>query len=153
MATLERCAEAENAIGATDLASGQVSVLVDGADFYAAPRLSPDGSKLAWLEWRHPNMPWDGTTLRLAPVASDGSIGEAEIVAGSQSDWISQPRWSPDGVLHFAAEPGDWMNLFRLVDGRVEALTDLEAEFVYPDWQFGFSNYVFRPDGSIVVVA
>ena len=87
--TLERHGEAENAIVAIDLASGEVSVLVDGADFYAAPRLSPDGSQLAWLEWRHPNMPWDGTTLRLAPVAGDGSIGEAETVAGSQSDWIS----------------------------------------------------------------
>ena len=82
----------------------------------------------------------------------DGSIGEAETVAGSQSDWISQPRWSPDGVLHFAAEPGDWMNLFRFVDGRVEAVTDLEAEFVYPDWQFGFRLRV-RADGSIVAVA
>ena len=152
-ATLERHGEAENAIVAIDLASGDVSVLVDGADFYAAPRLSPDGSKLAWLEWRHPNMPWDGTTLRLAPVAGDGSIGEAETVAGSQSDWISQPRWSPDGVLHFAAEPGDWMNLFRFVDGRVEAVTDLEAEVVYPDWQFGFSTYGFVADGSIVAVA
>ncbi len=152
-ATLERHGEAENAIVAIDLASGEVSVLVDGADFYAAPRLSPDGSRLAWLEWRHPNMPWDGTTLRLAPVAEDGSIGEAETVAGSQSDWISQPRWSPDGVLHFVAEPGDWMNLFRFVDGRAEAVTDLEAEFVYPDWQFGFSTYGFAADGSIVAVA
>jgi dipeptidyl aminopeptidase/acylaminoacyl peptidase len=151
-ATLERHGEAENAIVAVDLASGEVSVLVDGADFYAAPRLSPDGSKLAWLEWRHPNMPWDGTTLRLAPVAGDGSIGNAETVAGSQSDWISQPRWSPDGILHFGAEPGDWMNLFRFVDGRVEAITDLEAEFVYPDWLFGYSTYGFADDGSIVAV-
>jgi hypothetical protein len=152
-ATLERHGEAENAIVAIDLASGEVSVLVDGADFYAAPRLSPDGSKLAWLEWRHPNMPWDGTTLRLAGIAADGSIGEAETVAGSRSDWISQPRWSPDGVLHFAAEPGDWMNLFRFADGRVEAVTDLDAEFVYPDWQFGFAGYGFAADGSIVAVA
>ena len=152
-ATLERHGEAENAIVAIDLASGEVSVLVDGADFYAAPRLSPDGSNLAWLEWRHPNMPWDGTTLRLAAVAGDGSIGDAETVAGSQSDWISQPRWSPDGVLHFAAEPGDWMNLFRFVAGRVEAVTDREAEFVYPDWQFGFSTYGFVADGSIAAVA
>jgi dipeptidyl aminopeptidase/acylaminoacyl peptidase len=152
-ATLERHGEAENAIVGIDLASGEISVLVDGADLYSAPRLSPDGTKLAWLEWRHPNMPWDGTTLRLAPIGDDGSIGEGQTVAGGQSDWISQPRWSPDGVLHFAAEPGDWMNLFRFVDGRVEAVTDLEAEFVYPDWQFGFSNYGFRADGSIVAIA
>jgi dipeptidyl aminopeptidase/acylaminoacyl peptidase len=152
-ATLERHGEAENAIVAIDLATGDVSVLVEGADFYAAPRLSPDGTKLAWLEWRHPNMPWDGTTLRLAPVGSDGSVGDTETVAGSQSDWISQPRWSPDGILHFVAEPSGWMNLHRVVDGRVEPITDLEEEFTYPDWQFGFSNYGFLADGSIIAIA
>jgi len=152
-ATLERHGEAENAIVAIDLATGDVSVLVEGADFYAAPRLSPDGTKLAWLEWRHPNMPWDGTTLRLAPVGGDGSIDAAETVAGSQSDWISQPRWSPDGILHFVAEPSGWMNLHRLVDGRVEAVTDIDEEFTYPDWQFGFSNYGFLADGSIIAIA
>jgi dienelactone hydrolase len=152
-ATLGRHGEAENSIVAVDLASGEVTVLLEGADFYAAPRLSPDGTRLAWLEWRHPNMPWDGTTLRLAPVAAGGSIGEASTVAGSQHEWISQPRWSPGGVLHFAAEPTGWMNLFRLVDGRVEAVTDLEAEFVYPDWQFGYVNYAFVGDGTIVAIA
>ena len=152
-ATLERHGEAENAIVAIDLASGEVTTLVEGADFYSAPRLSPDGTQLSWLEWRHPNMPWDGTTLRLGQVGDDGSPGEAITVAGSQHDWISQPRWSPEGLLHFAAEPEGWMNLFRYVDGRVEAVTALEAEFVYPDWLFGYSMYGFLADGSIVAVA
>ena len=97
-ATLERHGEAENALVAIDLATGDVAVLVEGADFYAAPRLSPDGTQLRWLEWRHPNMPWDGTELRLAraPAATARSATPAT-VAGSPSDWISQPRWSPDG--------------------------------------------------------
>ena len=94
----------------------------------------------------------DGTTLRLAEVAADGSVGEASTVAGSQHDWISQPRWSPDGVLHFAAEPSGWMNVFRFVDGRVEAVTDREAEFVYPDWLFGYVTYAFVGDGTIVAI-
>jgi dipeptidyl aminopeptidase/acylaminoacyl peptidase len=152
-ATLERHGEAENSLVGIDLASGEVTTLVEGADFYSAPRLSPDGRQLAWLEWRHPNMPWDGTTLRLAPVAADGSVGEAVTVAGSQHDWIAQPRWSPAGVLHFAAEPSGWMNLHRFVGGRVEAVTDREAEFVYPDWLFGFATYGFLADGSIVAIA
>jgi len=150
--TLERHGEAENAIVAIELATGDVSVLVEGADFYAAPRLSPDGSKLAYLEWRHPNMPWDGTELKLADVAADGSVTNAATIAGSTHDWISQPRWSPEGVLHFAAEPGDWMNIFRVVDGKPEAMTDLDAEFVYPDWQFGYVTYAFLDDGSIIAV-
>jgi dipeptidyl aminopeptidase/acylaminoacyl peptidase len=152
-ATLERHGEAENSLVAIDLASGEVTVLVEGADFYSAPRPSPDGTQLAWLEWRHPNMPWDGTTLRLAPLGADGNVGEAVTVAGSQSDWIAQPRWSPDGTLHFAAEPEGWMNLFRFVDGAVEAVTDREAEFVYPDWLFGYATYGFLADGAIVAIA
>jgi dipeptidyl aminopeptidase/acylaminoacyl peptidase len=75
------------------------------------------------------------------------------VVAGSRRDWISQPRWSPDGVLHFAAEPDGWMNLFRHVDGKIEKITDYEAEFVGPDWQFGYSTYEFLGDGSIIAIA
>lgn len=145
--------EWNNDLVAIDLGTGDVSVLVAGADFYAAPRLSPDGSTLAWLEWRHPNMPWDGTELNLASVAPDGSLGEARIVAGSHGDWISQPRWSPEGVLHFAAEPEGWMNLFRLVDGRIETVTSFEAEFAPPDWLFGYAGYEFMADGSILAIA
>ncbi|HEY8238991.1 MAG TPA: prolyl oligopeptidase family serine peptidase [Candidatus Limnocylindrales bacterium] len=145
--------EWNNDLVAIDLETGAVSVLAAGSDFYFAPRLSPDGTKLAWLEWHHPNMPWDGTELMLAPVAADGSLGEAQVIAGSRRDWISQPRWSPDGVLHFAAEPHGWMNLYRYVDGEAEAITDYEAEFVPPDWQFGYTTYEFLGDGSILAIA
>jgi dipeptidyl aminopeptidase/acylaminoacyl peptidase len=151
-ATLEAHGEADNAIVAVDLETGGVTVLAAGADFFGAPRLSPDGERLAWLEWRHPNLPWDGTELRLATVAADGSLGAATTIAGGASDWISQPRWSPDGVLHFAAENTGWMNLYRLVDDHAEPIGPLDAEFVYPDWQLGYSTYQFLPDGSVAAV-
>jgi dipeptidyl aminopeptidase/acylaminoacyl peptidase len=150
--TIARHREAENSLVGIDLESGEITVLVQGTDFIAAPRLSPDGRRLAWLEWSHPNLPWDGTELRLADVAADGSIGAAATVAGSAADWIAQPRWSPNGVLHFVAEPNGWMNLHRLVDGRVEAVAELEMEFAPPDWLFGFSSYGFLPDGAVVAV-
>lgn len=150
--TLASHGEAVNSIVAISLADGEVTPLVDGADFYSAPRLAPDGSQLAWLEWRHPNMPWDGTELKIAAVAVDGSIGPARTVAGSPSDWISQPRWSPDGVLHYAAEPTGWMNIYRLGPDGPEAVAPFEAEFVYADWLFGFSTYAFVPDGSMVAI-
>lgn len=152
-ATVASHGEWNNDLVAIDLATGDVSVLVEGSDFYAAPRLSPDGSMLAWLEWHHPNMPWDGTELHLASVAADGSLGASRIVAGSRSDWIAQPRWSPDGVLHFVAEPEGWMNLFRYVDGRIETVTSFEAEFAGPDWQFGYVTYDFMGDGDILAIA
>ncbi|MBF8291153.1 MAG: peptidase family, catalytic domain protein, partial [Chloroflexi bacterium] len=144
--------EWENEIVSIDLASGAVEVIVMGADFYAAPRLSPDGRTLAWLEWRHPNLPWDGTELKLAPVADDGSLGPSVAVAGSQADWISQPRWSPAGELHFVAEPDGWMNLFRLRNGIVEAIAPTAAEFASPDWIFGIAEYGFLADGGILAV-
>lgn len=151
--TVAKHGEWNNDLVAVDLATGEVSVLVAGADFYAAPRLSPDGRTLAWLEWHHPNMPWDGTELFQAPVEADGRLGPRLHVAGSRTDWVSQPRWSPDGILHFAAEPRGWMNLFRFANGEIETVTDFEAEFVGPDWQFGYATYAFRPDGTIAAIA
>ena len=150
--TIKRHHEAENALVAISLASGDVDILAEGADFYGAPRLSPDGRHLAWLEWRHPNLPWDGMELRLADLDEDGSIREARTVAGSPSDWVSQPRWSPDGDLHFVAETSGWMNIYRLVGDEHEPLAPLDAEFAAPDWQFGYSNYDFLADGSIVAI-
>ncbi len=146
-----------NDVVAIDLTTGTIQPLLGGRDFYSAPRLSPDGSTLAWLEWSHPNMPWDGTELRVASIAADGSLGEASTVAGSAAEWVSQPRWSPDGVLHFVAEPTGWMNLHRWVPGtaRVEPVLaePMEAEFAAPDWNFGQATYGFLPDGSIVASA
>jgi dipeptidyl aminopeptidase/acylaminoacyl peptidase len=152
-ATVASHGEWNNEMVAIDLATGAVSVLLSGADFYAAPRISPDGDTLAWLEWHHPNMPWDGTELKVAPIGADGSLGGARLVAGSRSDWISQPRWSPDGILYFAAEPQGWMNLCREVGGKVETVTDFEAEFVGPDWVFGLVTFAFMADGGILAVA
>jgi dipeptidyl aminopeptidase/acylaminoacyl peptidase len=145
--------EWNNDLVAIDLASGEVTVLAEGSDFYAAPRTSPDGTTLVWLEWHHPNMPWDGTELRMAEIGEDGSLAEPRTIAGSDRDRISQPRWSPEGILHFAAEPTGWMNLYRYVEGRIEQVSDLEAELVGPDWQFGYASYAFLPDGEVIGTA
>src|SRR6185369_6321599 len=91
--------EAVNALVNIKLADGDSEVLVSGSDFYSSPRLSPDGSRLAWLAWNHPNMPWDGTELWVGEYKADGSLGHSECVAGGVSESIFQPEWSPDGVL------------------------------------------------------
>ncbi|NWJ45638.1 MAG: S9 family peptidase [Chloroflexi bacterium] len=125
-------------------------VLVSGKDFYACPRLSPDSTKLAWLEWSHPNMPWDGCELRLASVLPDGTLGEAELVAGGLRESIYQPTWSPDGLLYFVSDRTGWWNLYRITDGQVESLYPMEAEFGQPMWVFGTQTYGFTLDGNIV---
>ena len=106
--------EALNRIVAIDLEEEHAQeILVEGNDFYAAPRLSPDGSKLAWLTWNHPSMPWDGTQLWVAEVNADGCLGPEVRVAGGQEESIFQPEWSPDGVLYFVSDRSGWWNLYR----------------------------------------
>jgi dipeptidyl aminopeptidase/acylaminoacyl peptidase len=125
-------------------------VLVSGNDFYSSPRLSPDGSRLAWLTWNHPNMPWDGCELWVGEFAPDGSIGHAEQVAGGLAESIFQPEWSPDGVLHFISDRSGWSNLYRWHGGRIEALCEMEAEFGVPQWVFGLATYGFEAPERIL---
>jgi dipeptidyl aminopeptidase/acylaminoacyl peptidase len=130
-----------------DGAALQERVLVSGNDFYAAPRLSPDGRRLAWLTWNHPNMPWDGCELWVADVDTAGALGNATLVAGGLRETVFQPEWSPDGELHFVAEETGWWNLYRWRDGRREPLTPMDAEFGEPMWAFRMRTYGFlRPD-------
>ena len=128
---------------------GQAWVLVAGNDFYAAPRLSPDGSQMAWLTWNHPNMPWDGTELWVADMAEDGSLVAARMVAGGPGESIAQPDWSPEGVLHFVSDRAGWWNLHRLLGNEAEALFPAEAEFARPQWVFGAATYGFTSDGNL----
>ncbi len=143
--------EAVNAIVSLALdGSGNARVLASGNDFYAAPRLSPDGSRLAWLTWNHPNMPWDGTELWVGELRADGSLGRAAHVAGGSAESIFQPEWSPDGVLHFVSDRTGWWNLYRWRDGRAEPLAEMAAEFGLPQWVFGESTYGFASAERII---
>lgn len=125
-------------------------VLISGNDFYAFPRLSPDGDQLAWLSWNHPNMPWDGTELWVADVEADGSLGTPQRIAGGPTESIFQPAWSPDGVLHFVSDRSNWWNLYRWHNGRVEPLYPMEAEFGLPQWVFDMTTYGFESPHSII---
>ena len=125
-------------------------VLVSGHDFYASPRLSPDGQQLAWLAWNHPNMPWDGTELRVADLGEDGSIRTSRCVAGGTDVSIFQPEWSPDGRLHFVSDQSGWWNLYRLDNGRVACLYPMKAEFGAPQWVFGQRLYAFASPDHVI---
>lgn len=142
--------EAVNAIVGLDLeGKSEARVLVSGNDFYSNPRLSPDGSRLCWLTWNHPNMPWDGTELWAAEVMPDGSLERAERVAGGTDESIFQPEWSPDDTLYFVSDRSGWWNLHRHRDGG-EAVVEMEAEFGVPQWVFGMSTYGFESAERIV---
>ncbi|QBD80171.1 S9 family peptidase [Ktedonosporobacter rubrisoli] len=143
--------EAVNALASVPLSGGSVGqVLVEGNDFYSSPRLSPDGSRLAWLTWNHPNMPWDGTELWVADLNVDGTLAHAEQVAGGKTESIFQPSWSPDGSLYFISDRTNWWNIYRWRNGQIEALHEQEAEFGVPQWIFGMSTYAFASAQSII---
>jgi dipeptidyl aminopeptidase/acylaminoacyl peptidase len=144
--------EAINTIVALDLHGDEKGgrVLVSGNDFYSNPRISPDGSKLAWLTWNHPNMPWDGTELWVGDLQADGSVANAQRVAGGPEESIFQPEWSPDGVLYFVSDRTGWWNLYRLKGEDYEALHEMEAEFGRPQWVFGQSAYSFESPELII---
>jgi dipeptidyl aminopeptidase/acylaminoacyl peptidase len=130
--------------------AARVRVLVQGSDFYGAPRLSPDGRRLAWLAWNHPNMPWDGTELWLGDMLADGSVANHRLVAGGSNESVFQPEWSPDGVLYFVSDRSGWWNLYRLRQGSMEALHPMEAEFGLPAWVLGLRTYDFAGPNRIV---
>jgi len=125
-------------------------VLISGGDFYASPRLSSDGSSLAWLTWNHPNMPWDGTELWIGEVGPDGSLGRTRRVAGGPVESIFQPAWSLDGVLYFVSDRTGWWNLYRWRDGQDEPLCEMSAEFGGPQWLFSMSTYAVESPGRLI---
>ena len=143
--------EPVNTLVGLDLSDGGPGeVLVSGNDFYSSPRLSSDWSRLAWVTWDHPNMPWDSTELWVAELGPDGSMRRSRRVAGGHGESVLQPAWSPDGVLHFVSDRSGWWNLYRWWDGQVEPLCEMEAEFTAPPWVFGVSTYAFESARRII---
>jgi dipeptidyl aminopeptidase/acylaminoacyl peptidase len=163
--------EAVTAIVSINLDDGEdIRVLNEGNDFYASPRLSPDGSQLCWISWNHPNMPWDGTQLWVAKIDGGGFLGEKQLVAGGVDESIFQPEWSPNGTLYFASDRTNWWNLYRTPlnppsvrgeagienppsvrgGGGIEPLCEMAAEFGLPQWIFGMSTYAIVSDSKII---
>jgi len=141
------------------IADGRVEVLAESETFYASPSLSPDGSRLAWLTWNHPDMPWDSTTLWVAEFAADGSLGEAVAIAGVGAglapESVFQPQWSPGGALYFVSDRSNWWNVYRWngdpqTPTAVAEIYPIDAEFATPQWVFGMSTYGFTPDDRLV---
>jgi len=127
---------------ATD-GSMEMRVLAAGADFYASPRISPDGAHLAWVQWNHPNMPWDTTELWIADWA-DGIATNARRLAGNGDEALQQPTWLADGSLLVATDRTDWWNVYRvdLGDGSLTPVVEGEFDVVEPHWVFGGSRFV-----------
>jgi len=138
------------------------TVLASGADFYSTPRLSPDGSMLAWLSWRHPLMPWDGTELWTARIGAAGALEDPVLVAGGSHESIYQPGWSPQGALYYVSDRTGWWQLYRLDrsdrasrSGRASAAVVVRppagSEFGRAQWVFGSSTWACAGPSTLVV--
>lgn len=119
------------------------TVLVQGRDFYAAPRLSPDGRQLAWLCWNHPAMPWEGCELWIGDIGEDGRVGLSARIAGGPDEAVCQPEWSPEGELYFVSDRSGWWNLYRLRNRETTPVCPMAAEFGSPHWLFDRPMYGF----------
>ena len=101
--------------------SGAMRVLASGRDFYAHPRISPDGAHVAYVAWDHPSMPWDFTELRVTPFSDEASGASAStdthtLIAGGDGDTsVLQPAWHPQsGALYFISDASGYYNLYRV---------------------------------------
>lgn len=127
---------------------------VGGSDFVAFPRVSPQRRQLAWIAWSHPQLPWDGTELRVAPIAADGTVGPPRTLLGSATESVVQPEWAQESELYAVSDRSGWWNLVGVstTTGAVTQLHRGEEEFATPLWQLGQSSYAVLPDGRLAVV-
>ena len=122
--------------------------VVTGPDFVADPRWRPDGGAFCWLEWDHPDMPWDAVRL---VVDEDGT--RVTIAGGDERESICQPTWAPDGSLWFSGDRTGFWSLYRWtpIGGR-ELMVDLGRDIGYPQWVFALRCFTFLDDGRVAFV-
>ncbi|KSU64228.1 prolyl oligopeptidase [Arthrobacter sp. NIO-1057] len=120
-----------------------IRILSEPARFVAAPRLSPNGEKLSWISWEHPNMPWDSTSLHLAAFTKIGSL-RSKVIAGGPEESVMQPEWLDNDRLAFISDASGWWNPYVYQDesSRTTRLVDRPAEFAGPLWQVGTTWYL-----------
>jgi dipeptidyl aminopeptidase/acylaminoacyl peptidase len=130
----------ENCIGRVHLETGEVEKIATGHDFYAAPRISPDGKKIAYIFWDNPNMAWDATELWVGDLGETGLIESEKKIAGTQNESVVEPSFSPEGVLYFVSDRTGYWNLYNEEN---EAIYEMSAEFSVPIWLLGNKSYTF----------
>lgn len=134
----------ENFLALIDMTSGKYKRLVEGYDFYAAPALSHDNKKIAWICWNHPEMPWTSTELWVAEF-NGRELVNAQCVTGLDGpEAIAQPQWSDNGTLYFISDRhSGWWNIHRYINEIIENVCPMDAEVGEPHWIFDRSSYAF----------
>lgn len=130
--------------------SGAIRTLVSGHQFYAHPRVSPDGRHLSWISWEHPRMPWDGTELFVAEI-ENGKVAKKRAIAGSDHNPVLSPEWLDNQTLIYIDESSDWWNPWRVtVDGVKTQILNEPSEWGFPAWQLGYRGISILKDGRFI---
>jgi dipeptidyl aminopeptidase/acylaminoacyl peptidase len=126
---------------ATD-GSMRTEVIASGADFYASPRVSPDGRSIVWIQWMHPNMPWDATELWIAELDGPVAVDPRKLV-GNGAEALQEPLWWADGTLVVVSDRDEWWNLYRVDPATGDLLPEAVGPFeiVEPHWVFGGARH------------
>lgn len=143
-------AEPRNCLVAFDLRSGQRLVVFADCDFASSPVFAPDGRRAAFLAWRHPQMPWEGTALLCCSWGDAGPQSPPQRVAGGPAESVFQPSFAPGGALTFVSDRSGWWNLWQQRGADAVPLCPRGAEFGVPQWALGLSTYGFAADGEIL---
>ncbi len=142
-----------NDIRTIPLGGGEAVSIISGNDFYSTPRVSPDGTRLSWLTWNAPNMPWEGCELWVAAIDDAGRLSNERMVAGGPHESIFQPSWSQDSALHLMSDRSGWWNLHRVDGDVVVPLAPMDADCGLPQWTFALSTFAFCGSAAIVLWA
>lgn len=149
--------------GARD--ADRVTRVFSGTDFVMAPTISPDGTKLAWLTWNHPHMPWTGAQLRVASLDFSGNIDRQLTLIKEEDVAVYEPRWTLSGDLIHVDDSNGWANLYRTegfnwIEGeeanqwmtrlRTRRLHPSEKAFSHPHWQLGLHSFDNLDDEHLV---
>lgn len=131
--------------------------LASGDDFVMQATWSPDATQIAYIAWNHPQMPWNGTELRLITLGTEGIIpynAHEETLAGTPEIAIAQPEFSPDGrYLAYVSDATGWHHLY-LYDRQTsqhQQITSGEIEHGIPQWVQGQRTYGWTADSERII--
>ncbi len=141
--------EAKNFLALIDPHTGEVKELAGGHDFYSSPALSNDYSKIAWISWDHPNMPWDNTQLWIADINAQGLSNKKQIDKEFKQQAFFEPLWDPKNNLVVVSDKTNWWNLYQVHGEKLERLFPVESEIGQPLWNFGASTWGFYQNAIV----
>jgi len=123
---------------AIDLNDGRRHLLAEGADFYAAPTLSPDGQRLAWIEWDRPHQPWTSTRLMISERLANGRWNDPQCLAGNdQEESLQQPRFDASGRLYCLTDRAGFWQPWGETQSGLQPLPSSAADHAPAPWQLG----------------